>query len=113
MKKEDIPKTGFRIVYQCFVFIRTPFVLCNAHEPSRKHRNNIDTLDFVYIYLDDILIFSKSYEYHFEHFKIVFERLKRHNVSINFFKNEIAKVEITFLGNIISPESMRADIGKI
>ncbi|KAG0420282.1 Transposon Tf2-8 polyprotein, partial [Dictyocoela roeselum] len=45
--------------------------------------------------------------------KIVFERLKRHNVSINFNKSEFAKEEITFLGNVISPEGMRADISKI
>ncbi|KAG0436051.1 Retrovirus-related Pol polyprotein from transposon opus, partial [Dictyocoela muelleri] len=114
MKKEDIPKTGFRILNQCFVFTRMPFGLCNAPRTFQENMEIIlETLDFVYIYLDDILIFSKSYEDHFEHLKIVFERLKRHNVSINFNKSEFAKIEITFLGNIISPKGMRADISKI
>ncbi|KAG0420283.1 Retrovirus-related Pol polyprotein from transposon opus, partial [Dictyocoela roeselum] len=94
MKEEDIPNTGFRILNQCFVFTRMPFGLCNAPRTFQENMEIIsETLDFVHIYLDNILIFSKSYEDHFEHLKIVFERLKRHNVSINFNKSEFAKEE--------------------
>ncbi|KAG0430222.1 Retrovirus-related Pol polyprotein from transposon, partial [Dictyocoela muelleri] len=82
MRKEDIPKTGFRMLNQSFVFLRMPFGLCNAPRTFQENMEKIlEALDFIYIYLDDILIFSKSYAEHIEHLKLVFERLLDNNVS--------------------------------
>ncbi|KAG0442483.1 Retrovirus-related Pol polyprotein from transposon opus [Dictyocoela muelleri] len=114
MNEKDIPKTGFRILNQCFVFKRMPFGLCNAPRTFQENMEIIlETLNYVYVYLDDILIFSRTYEDHVEHLKTVFERLKRHNVSINFSKSEFAKEKITFLGHIISKEGIQADISNL
>ncbi|KAG0420524.1 Retrovirus-related Pol polyprotein from transposon 17.6 [Dictyocoela roeselum] len=114
MEEADITKTGFRILNQCFVFKRMPFGLCNSPRTFQENMEIVlETLNYVYVYLDDILIFSKTFEDHLEHLKTIFERLKSHNISINFNKSEFAKQKITFLEHVISTEGIQADISNL
>ena len=63
----------------------------------------------VMAYVDDLLIFSNTLDDHYNHFKLVFERLKNANLTINLHKCKIALSEIPYLGYIISNKGIQAD----
>lgn len=76
----------------------------------------IDGIECVKIYLDDLLIHSKSHQVHIEDLKTVLNRLKSRNMTINKSKSEFFKQKVRFLGQIVSGEGVRADVedlGKI
>ncbi|KAG0432915.1 Retrovirus-related Pol polyprotein from transposon [Dictyocoela muelleri] len=112
--KEDICKTGFKILNRIFVFNKMPFGLCNAPATFQRVMNDLfknipDTL----IYLDDILIFNSSIEKHYNSLQNVFRILKENNVSINFEKSKFAVETLNFLGHQISAKGIQPNITKI
>ena len=68
--------------------------------------------DFVYIYLDDLIIFSRSKEEHLVHLQKVFDVLRKEQLFIKLSKCEIAKPEVTFLGHIVGKDGVKVDITK-
>lgn len=64
-------------------------------------------MDFIFSYLDDILIFSVSREQHVGHLKFVFERLKQFGLLLNLEKLNFIKSEIDFLGYVISQDGSK------
>ena len=78
IKDEDIFKPGFRTRYGHYEFVVMPFRLTNAPAVFMCLMNNVmhTYLDkFVVVFIDDILIYSKSEEEHKEHLKIVLQEL--------------------------------------
>ena len=78
IKDEDIAKTAFRTRYGHYEFVVLPFGLTNAPAAFMNLMNSVfrDCLDkFVEIFIDDILIYSKSMEEHEEHLRIVLQHL--------------------------------------
>ena len=92
LKSEDIPKTAFRTTYGHYEFLVMPFGLTNAPAAFMDLMNRVfhEYLDrFVIVFIDDILIFSKSMEEHEEHLRIIFQILRRRSYmqglgSVNF-----------------------------
>jgi hypothetical protein len=73
IKNDDIEKTAFRTRYGSFEFVVLPFGLTNAPPTFMRLMNSIfhKYLDeFVIIYLDDILIYSKNKHEHLNHIKL-------------------------------------------
>lgn len=68
---------------------------------------------FVLIFIDDILIFSKSIEEHKENLRIVLEMLQRHQLYSKFSKCDFFKEQIQYLGHVISAEGIAVDPEKI
>ena len=67
----------------------------------------MDYLDvFVVIFIDDILIFSKTEEEHEEHLRLVLQRLREHQLYAKFSKCEFWIDEVPFLGHVISQEAL-------
>ena len=91
IKSEDIAKTAFRTRYRHYEFLVMPFGLTNAPVASMDLMNRVfhEYLDcFVIVFIDDILIFSKSMEEHEEHLRIVFQILREKKLYAKFKKCE-------------------------
>nr|GFB75574.1 putative reverse transcriptase domain-containing protein [Tanacetum cinerariifolium] len=90
-QKKDIPKTTFRTRYGHFEFTIMPFGLTNAPAVFMDLMNRIcrPYLDkFVIVFIDDILIYSKSKKEHEVHLKLILELLKREKLFRKFSKCE-------------------------
>src|SRR6266511_1629935 len=68
---------------------------------------------FVLVYLDDIIIYSKTFEEHKEHVRLVFEALRAASLMMKPKKCKFAQKELRFLGHIIFAEGIRMDPDKI
>ena len=82
VKDEDIQKTAFRMRYGHYEYSVIPFGVTNAPGVFMEYMNRIfhTYLDrFVVVFIDDILIYSKSKEEHTEHLRIVWQVLKENN----------------------------------
>ncbi|CAI7891587.1 unnamed protein product [Closterium sp. NIES-54] len=113
---EDIEKTAFRTWYGHFEFLVLPFELTNAPATfmSLMHSVFRDFLDrFVIIFIDDILIYSKSLKERVEHLRQVFTRLREHSLFAKQSKCEFAKPSIPFLGHIILHNQLAMDPSKV
>ena len=113
---EDIPKTTFSTRYGHYEFTVMPFGLTNAPAYFMNLMNKIfmEELDqFVVVFIDDILIYSKSAEEHEQHLRIVLERLRAHELYAKFSKCEFWLQEVAFLGHIITEKGVAVDPSKV
>ena len=100
---DDIPKTAVITPFGLFEFLRMPFGLKNAAQAFQRLMDSVCAgLDFVFDYLDDILIASKSNEEHREHLQILFDRLEEHGLVVKIEKCVFGVSEIDFLGHRVS-----------
>ena len=100
VKETDIPKTTFRTLYGHFEFTVMPFGLTNALEAfiDLMHRVFHPYLDrFVVVFVDDILIYSKTEEYHEDHLRVVLQTLRDHQFYAKFRKCGFWLTEVRFL----------------
>lgn len=109
INSEDIPKTAFRTRYGHFEFLVMPFGLTNAPATFMHLMNSVlePFLDaFVIVFLDDILIYSRTLEEHAEHLEKVLQTLRKHKLYAKESKCEFAKSSVEFLGFIVSRDGM-------
>ncbi|KAG0437702.1 Retrovirus-related Pol polyprotein from transposon opus [Dictyocoela muelleri] len=114
MNKSDIEKTGFRILNKIYVLNKMPFMLSNAPSTFQLAMNKLlkDILD-VFVYLDDILLYSTNFEDHLALLNTVLNRLYKSGVSINFEKSNFALNSVKYLGHIITQSGIKPEISKI
>jgi len=111
---EDVEKTAFRMPFGLYQYKVVPFGLTNAPAVFMNHMNNIlYDLPFVVVYLDDILVFSKSQDKHVDHMRLVLERLEGAQYYAKLSKCEFFKTEVKFVGQIVSAEGIRPDPAKV
>nr|GEX79828.1 putative reverse transcriptase domain-containing protein [Tanacetum cinerariifolium] len=112
----DIPKTAFRTRYGHFEFTVMPFGLTNAPEVFMDLMNRVckPYLDkFVIIFIDDIMIYSKSKDEHEVHLRLVLELLKKEKLYAKFSKCEFWLQEVHFLGHVVNQNGIHVDPSKI
>jgi hypothetical protein len=68
---------------------------------------------FVVVFIDDILIYSKTKEKHAEHLRIVLSYLREHHLYAKFSKCEFWLDEVSFLGHVLSAKGVAVDPGKV
>ena len=116
IRVEDIPKTAFSTRYGLYEYTVMSFGLTNAPAYFMYLMNSIffEELDvFVVIFIDDILIFSKTEEEHAEHIRIVLQKLRDHRLYAKFSKCEFWLKEVAFLGHILSENGVAVDPSKV
>ncbi|XP_071933809.1 uncharacterized protein [Coffea arabica] len=116
IKKEDIPKTTFNTRYGYFEFTVMPFGLTSAPAAfmdlmQRVFKKYLD--QFVVVFIDDILIYSKTREEHVKHLELVLQILREHKLYAKFSKCEFWLEEISFLGHKVSEEGIAVDPAKV
>ncbi|GJX86328.1 putative reverse transcriptase domain-containing protein [Tanacetum coccineum] len=114
--EDDFPKTAFRTRYRHFKFIVMPFGLTNAPKVFMDLMNRVfrPYLDkFMIVFIDDILIYSKTREEHVEHLRLVFELLKKEKLYAKFSKCEFWLREVQFLGHVINGNRIHVDPSNI
>jgi hypothetical protein len=110
---EDIPKIAFTMRYGLYEYLVMSFGLTNASTHFMYLMNSVfmPELDrFVMVFIDDILVYSKSME---EHLRIVLQWLREHQLYAKFSKCEFWIKEVLFLGHVVSPEGITVDPGKV
>uniref|UniRef100_A0A2N9HUA0 CCHC-type domain-containing protein n=1 Tax=Fagus sylvatica TaxID=28930 RepID=A0A2N9HUA0_FAGSY len=116
VKEEDIPKTAFRTRYGHYEFLVMPFGLTNAPAVFMDLMNRVfhEYLDsFVIVFIDDILVYSKSQEEHEEHLRIVLQILRDRKLFAKLKKCEFWMDRVVFLGHVISRDGITVDPSKI
>ena len=112
----DIEKTAFRTRYGSFEYLVLPMGLCNAPGTFMQLMNDTfrDLLDkTVLVFLDDILIFSRTKEEHEKHVREVFERLRAQKLYAKRSKCEFFRDEVEFLGHRIGANGLSVSQDKI
>jgi hypothetical protein len=102
---EDIPKTVFTSIYGLYEFIVMSFGLTNAPAYFMYLMNKVfmEYLDkFVVVFIDDILVFSRSEEEHEEHLWFVLQKLWEHQLYAKFSKCDFWLKEVSFHRHIIT-----------
>ncbi|GJR73717.1 putative nucleotidyltransferase, ribonuclease H [Tanacetum coccineum] len=115
VREQDISKTAFRTRYGHYEFLVMPFGLTNAPAVFMDLMNRIfhEYLDkFVIVFIDDILVYSKSEEEHERHLRIVLEILRQKKLYAKFSKCEFWLQQVTFLGHIVSADGIIMDPSK-
>jgi hypothetical protein len=116
IRPSDIPKTAFSTRYGLHEFTVMSFGLTNASAYFMNLMNKVvmEYLDrFVMVFIDDILIYSKSGSDHEEHLRLVLQKLRENKLYAKYSKCEFWINEVPFLGHIISNGGISVDPAKV
>ena len=113
---EDVPKTGFTTPFGHYQFKVMCFGLSNAPGTFQKVMNRIFNKQlhkYVVIYLDDILIFSKTPEEHVQHLREVLSILRANKLYAKLSKCDFNMPQVLYLGHIVSKDGLSPDPKKV
>ncbi|MEO0683466.1 MAG: reverse transcriptase domain-containing protein [Cyanobacteria bacterium J06649_11] len=110
MEESSIPKTAFtthRGLYECIIM---PFGLKNSpstFERVIEHVFTEELWNFILVYLDDIIIYSQTFEEHLQHIQAALQKLGKASLKANPEKCDFGEIEIAFLGHVITTEGIK------
>lgn len=116
MDEEDRQKTAFITPFGLFEFKRMPFGLCSAPATfQRLMTAGMNDLIFqmLLVYLDDILVYSKTFQEHIERLRAVLSRLRELGLKLNPDKCKFCRTSVQYLGYTISQGGIATDAEKI
>jgi len=116
IRNSDISKTAFTTKYGLYEYTITSFGLTNTPAYFMYMMNKVfmEYLGkFVVVFIDDILVFSKTKEEHAEHLRLVFQRHKEHKLYAKRSKCEFWLEEVSFLGHVVSNGGIAVDPSKV
>ncbi|KGK36179.1 hypothetical protein JL09_g4670 [Pichia kudriavzevii] len=114
--EDDMEKTAFSTDYGHYEWVVMPFGLTNAPSTFQRMMNRIlaPYLNrFVQVYLDDIIIYSKTIEEHYNHIRKILELLRRNKLITKKKKCSFYFKTLGFLGHLISSRGIQTDPAKI
>jgi transposase InsO family protein len=114
--EDDTYKTCFRTRYGAYEFLVVPFGLAGAPPIFQSLMNEVlrPYLDkFCLVYLDDILVYSKTKNEHVEHLRIILTKLREHQLYCKLSKCEFLRSSLTYLGHHISFEGIGVEERKV
>ncbi|KAI3684705.1 hypothetical protein L6452_33930 [Arctium lappa] len=113
VKRENIPKTAFRMRYGHYKFLVMPFALTNAPAVIMDLMNRVcrPFLDkSVIVFIDGILIYSKDEAKHEKHLREVLEVLRKEKLYAKFSKCEFWLQEVQLLGHVVFEDGVKVDL---
>lgn len=116
MDPTSIEKTAFTTRQGHFEYTKMPFGLRNAPSSFQRLMNEVlrKHLDIrCFVYLDDIIIFSKSLQDHINDVKLIFTELEKANLKIQPDKSEFLTKKVEFLGHVITTQGITPNPDKI
>ena len=116
MAKDSMEKTAFGTNLGQWEYLIMPFVLCNAPSTFQRLMNTIfekEINSFILVYLDDILMYSRSVAEHWEHLKCALDKLRQAKLFGQLHKCEFLKDKVDYLGFEVSQEGIRASPKKV
>ena len=116
MHPDSKEKTAFTCFAGFWEFEKMPFGMVNAPAYFSELMNEVlrgIQYKFTIAYLDDILIYSKTFEEHLEHIEAVFTRLRDAGLKLKMSKCEFLKNEVKYLGHLVSPSGIKPDPSKV
>jgi hypothetical protein len=115
-KESDVPKSAFRTRYGHYEFLVLPFDLTNAPEAFMDLMNCVfhEFIDqCVVVFIDDILIYSRSREEHEKHLRTILQILRENKLYGNLKKCEFWLEEVPFLGHVVSKDGVSVDPSRV
>lgn len=112
----DVEKTAFRTHHGHFEFLVMPFGLTNAPSTFQALMNEVFRkylCQFVLVFFDGILVYSKTWKDHLSHMRIIFELLQAHRLCLKKSKCSFGEKQVAYLGHIVSNTCVLADANKI
>ena len=116
MAEEDREKTAFITPFGLFEYLRMPMGLTNAPATFQRLMQtamNDLTFQIMLVYLDDLLVYGKTFQEHLEQLKTVFDRLREVGLKLNPEKCTFCRKEVEFLGFTVSEEGIHTSKSKI
>ena len=112
VSEKDQHKTAFVTPWGLYQWVRIPFGLTNA--PAKFQRYMEETVegfrdDYALPYLDDIIVYSKTFEEHLEHIRKVIQRTREKGLKLNLSKCDFFRRSVKFLGRVVSEEGYKMD----
>ena len=109
-------KTAFTTHAGLYEFITMPFGLCNAPSTFQRLMECVLrglTWQIALIYLDDVLVYSCTFEEHLKHLRLVFDRFRGAGLKLKPNKCHFGQSRVNYLGHVITPEGLQPDPEKI
>ena len=116
IRESDVPKTAFRTRYGHYEFLVMSFGLTNAPAAfidlmNRVFRQYLDL--FVIVFIDNVLVYSRSESEHERHLDLVLQTLRRHQLYAKFNKCEFWLSRVGFLRHVVFADGIYVDPQKV
>lgn len=116
MNQKDIEKTAFTTKYGNYNFKVMSFGLTNAPASFQREMNRI-LLPLIgkclFVYIDDIVVYSKTLEEHIYHLKLLFKILRKYKFTINIEKCDFCKQSVEVLGHVLTTNGLKTAPSKV
>ena len=115
MGKALCHKTAFVTPARQFQFTVIPFGLSWAPSTFQQMTDLLtkDTNDFAAAYLDDLIIFSDTWEHHLQHLTLILQQLRKANLTVKPQKCQFGMAECVYLGHIVGRGVVQPEISKV
>lgn len=117
LDEESKPKTAFTVPNRpLYQFRRMPFGLCNAPQTLCRLMDKVipyNLKSHVFVYLDDLLVVSQTFEEHLTHLMEVSTNLRKANLTINVEKSSFGLSRVKYLGYVVGHGTLQVDQEKI
>ena len=115
LSEESQQKPAFSTPQGLFEFVTMPFGLSGAPATFQRMMNQLlaGKGDFAKAYLDDLVIFSKTWEDHLQHIKLVLQKLKEEHLTAKPSKCKLGMRETPYLGYVVGNDTVQPSEGKV